>query len=50
MKKQTINIKIDKVKVIKQLSREAFSNVKLVSKSFKDKSRYNRKQKHKEVF
>jgi len=50
MKKISINIKIDKIKVIKQLSRAAFSDVKLVSKSFKDKSKYTRKAKHKKVF
>jgi hypothetical protein len=48
MKKQTINIKIDRVKQVKQMSRELFSGVKLGSKSFKDKSNYTRKQKHKQ--
>ncbi len=47
MKKEVIHIKIDRVKQVKRLSRDAFSGLKLGTKSFRDKNVYTRKTKHK---
>ncbi len=47
MKKEIITLKINRVKQVKRMSRGVFSGLKLGTKSFRDKSKYTRKIKHK---
>jgi hypothetical protein len=47
-KKNKVKIEQDHLKLSKQISRKLFKNIPMTEKTVKDKTKYNRKNKHKQ--